>query len=142
MVTHVVSSSDSTDAASGPVTAEERAARWGHSGGVLQLQGPAEAIDAVERSLFTAGAISIRIETSDPTFAANKGLLDLAIQSNTRGGLIALVVTQNDSSTLTARADDRELTLDAMARDNAVAAVQQLLTQAGILHTSGKAAIQ
>jgi sulfate adenylyltransferase subunit 1 len=142
MVTQAVATADSTESALGAVTAEERAARWGHSGGVLELQGPAEAIDAIERSLFTAGAITIRIETRDPYSATNAALL---IQSGVRAGFIALVVTQNDSNTLTARADDRELTMDAndaKDRDDVIAAVQQFLTHAGILNASGKAAIQ
>ena len=41
----------------GPVTAGEREARWGHRGGVLELTGPAELIDAIERSLFAAGVV-------------------------------------------------------------------------------------
>ena len=42
----------------GPVTAGEKEARWGHRGGVLELKGPKELIDAIERSLFVAGAVT------------------------------------------------------------------------------------
>ena len=142
MVTQAISGANETESASGPVTAEERAARWGHSGGMLELQGPAEAIDAVERSLFVSGAISIRIETNDPSISTERGLLDLVLQSSVRAGFIVLVVTQNESNTLTVRADDRELNLDASDRDGLISEVLQLLTHAGILNTSGKAVTQ
>ena len=50
---------------SGPVTEKERFARWGHRGGVLELNGPAEAIDQIERSLFLHGVITVRVEAGD-----------------------------------------------------------------------------
>ena len=50
------------------MTAGEREARWGHRGGVLELKGPEELIDAIERSLFAAGAVPVRIEADDDAF--------------------------------------------------------------------------
>jgi hypothetical protein len=58
-------------AAWGRVTAGEREARWGHRGGVLELTGPAELIDAVERSLFAVGAVACRIDADEPAFREN-----------------------------------------------------------------------
>ena len=124
------------------VTAEERLARWGHRGGVLELSGTSEIIDTIERSLFTIGAITSRIATTDAIFASNAGLLDTLIQSHVQSGIIALAVTENESPTLTARVEDRQLTLDVSDSASAITAVHELLAQSGILHVSGKANVQ
>jgi hypothetical protein len=50
------------------VTAGEKEARWGHRGGVLELKGPKELVDAIERSLFVAGAVPVRIDADDDAF--------------------------------------------------------------------------
>ena len=136
------STSDNADDVAGiaeRVTAEERIARWGHRGGVLELSGPSEIVDTIERSLFTTGAITSRIETADAIFATNAGLLDVLIQSHVQSGIIAVAVTKNESPTFTARVEDRQLTLDASDPANAITAVHELLAQSGILHVSGKA---
>jgi sulfate adenylyltransferase subunit 1 len=124
------------------VTAEERIARWGHRGGVLELSGPSEIINTIERALFTMGAITSRIETADAIFAANAGLLDALIQSHIQSGIIALALTENESPTLTARVEDRQFTLDASDPASAITAVHELLVQSGVLHVSGKANTQ
>jgi len=80
-----------TDA--GPVTARERAARWNHQGGVLALEGPSQLIDAVERSLFVASVITQRIDTSDPLFTAQPGLLEAFTRLQSASGLLVLVVS-------------------------------------------------
>ena len=59
---HAAAGEEDEAAAWGRVTAGEREARWGHRGGVLELTGPAELIDAVERSLFAVGAVTCRID--------------------------------------------------------------------------------
>jgi len=56
---------DDSIADAGPVTNAERGARWGHQGGVLALNGPAELINLVERSLFAAGVVTQRIDARD-----------------------------------------------------------------------------
>jgi sulfate adenylyltransferase subunit 1 (EFTu-like GTPase family) len=93
---------------SGPVTAEERAARWGHRGGVLELDGPADLIDSIERDLFL-------------------------VESNLRSGLLTLVVTQSDGDALTARVGDDQIIVNADESDAAIAAVRELLQRTGIL---------
>jgi sulfate adenylyltransferase subunit 1 len=129
------------------VTVEERSIRWGHRGGVLELNGPEALIealsDAIERSLFTAGAVTGRIDVGDSRLAGNEELRELLLQSYVESGLITLVVTIDDSSELTARAGNERLALDAgdfNSGPNAViAAVHQLLVRTGILLASGKA---
>src|SRR5579862_7094769 len=62
-------------AAWGPVTAGEREARWGHRGCVLELTGPAELIDAIERSLFAVGAVTSRIDADSGAFKFDSKLV-------------------------------------------------------------------
>jgi len=124
------------------VTAEERLARWGHRGGVLELSGSSEIVDTIERSLFTIGAITSRIETEDDLIKIHVDLLEALIQSQVQWGFIALVVTESEAPTLTARVEDRQLTLDASDPASVITAVHELLAQSGILHTSGKANAQ
>src|SRR5271170_4475387 len=100
--------------ATGPVTAEERTSRWGHRGGVLALNGPAQLIDLIERSLFVTGAVTIRtsrLEQAPPLAHA---------------GILALVATPGESEVLTARVDREEITLSTDDPDAAVAAIHKL----------------
>jgi hypothetical protein len=123
----------------GPVTAGERAARWGHRGGVLELSGPIELIDAIERSLFAVGVVSNRIEADDDAFLLHPSLLEIVTGLQIQSGLLALVVRENDSGALMARAEDRQLTLDADDPLKAVSAVHQLLHSTGIFISFEKA---
>jgi sulfate adenylyltransferase large subunit len=123
----------------GPVTAGERAARWGHRGGVLELSGPIELIDAIERSLFAVGVVSNRIEADDDAFLLHPSLLEIVTGLQIQSGLLALVVRENDSGALMARAEDRQLTLDANDPLRAVSAVHQLLHSTGIFISFEKA---
>jgi sulfate adenylyltransferase large subunit len=115
--------------ASGPLTAGERAARWGHRGGLLELSGPAELIDRIERSLFAQGVVTVRIEAADAGVEGHETLLQSMVQS----GLLALVVTPAEVNTLTARAKNEQVTLNANNPDEDIAAVHELLARAGIL---------
>ena len=47
---------------------KRRSARWGHRGGLLELIGPSDAIDQIERSLFDLGAVTARVEAADPAY--------------------------------------------------------------------------
>jgi hypothetical protein len=125
----------------GPVTAGEREARWGHRGGVLELSGPAEVIDSIERSLFSVGVASVRIEVDDEAFLLHPRLLEIVTRLQVQSGLLALVVKANEGGTLVARAEDRELTLDASEAMQAVSAVHRLLHGAGIFISSEKAGL-
>jgi sulfate adenylyltransferase large subunit len=133
---------DSEIASSGgseTITADERAARWGHRGGVLELNGPAGLIGAIERALFLDGVIAMRVDTGDFGHTATPGWLDALVERTVQSGLLALVVTPSEGDTLTITAENRHITVDANNTSEAVPAVRQLLARAGILINSGKA---
>jgi sulfate adenylyltransferase large subunit len=128
----------------GPVTAGEREARWGHRGAVLELSGPAELIDSIERSLFSVGVVSSRIEANDEAFLLHPDLLEIVTGLQLQSGLLALVVRANESDALVARVEDQQLTLDANDPDRivaAVSAVHQLLHSAGIFVSPERAGL-
>ena len=125
--------------ATGPVTAEERAARWGHRSGVLELNGPVEVIDRIERSLFVRGVITARIEVDDAAFGIHAGMVETLIKSKALAGMVALIVTLTGGDTLTARAEGEQIERSANDLIGAVAAVHELLAQSGILLSSGNA---
>jgi sulfate adenylyltransferase subunit 1 len=123
-------------AAWGRVTAGEREARWRHRGGVLELAGPAELIDAIERSLFAIGAATCRVDAHEPSLLQHAGLLAAVTELQTRSGLLTLVMRADDDGALIASAGGFEVTLDAENRMHAVAAIHQLLQRAGIFISS------
>ncbi len=84
----------------GALTAGEKEARWGHRGGVLELKGPKELIDAIERSLFVAGAVPVRIDADDDAFVRHPSLLEIVTTLQTEAGLLALVVSASEGSAL------------------------------------------
>ncbi len=135
MITAASSPAAST---SGPVTAEERAARWGHRGGVLELTGPVELIDRIERSLFVRGAITSRIEV-DAEFGISSSTIEHLIRSKILSGMVVLIVYLVAGETLTAQADGEQITLNASEPVAAIAAVNELLARSGILLSSGNA---
>ncbi len=122
-------------AGSGPVTAEERTARWGHRGGVLELIGPSDAIDWIERSLFDLGVITARVEATDPVY-------ETAVVFMIEAGLIVLSVRRTDGSTLEARSGEHHVYLDAGDVDGLISAVHQLLIRSGVVVSSGKAGLR
>ncbi len=130
---------------SGPVTAAERAARWGHQGGVLRLDGPAELINLVEHSLFTAGVITQRIETAstgaNDAAIARPEFVEALKRLQAEAGLLLLEVTVNESEQLVARVGSRQLVLDDTNRNAAVAAVHRLLHEAEILYDTERAGL-
>jgi sulfate adenylyltransferase large subunit len=118
---------------SGPVTPRERAARWGHQGGTLVLDGPAQLIDAIDRSLFGAGVITQRVNSADPLFTAQPGLLDAFTGLQVASGLLVLLATVREGDELTARIHDRELILNSDDASAAITAIHQLLHEEKIL---------
>jgi sulfate adenylyltransferase large subunit len=133
MITAASSPAAST---SGPVTAEEKAARWGHRGGVLELTGPVDLIDRIDRSLFVRGAITVRIEV-DVEFGIGSSTIEHLIRSKIFSGMIALIVNLAAGETLTAQADSEQITLNASDPVAAIVAVNELLARSGILLSSG-----
>jgi sulfate adenylyltransferase large subunit len=125
----------------GRVTAGERDARWGHRGGVLEVAGPHELIDAVERSLFSVGVVSCRIDADDNAFILHPSLLEIISRIQFQSGLVALVARIDESGTATARLEGEKVTLDAADSARAIAQVHQLLHSAGIFIASEKAGL-
>ena len=125
----------------GPVSAGEREARLGHRGATLEVSGPVELIDSIERSLFSAGVVSIRIEADDEAFLLHPGLLEIITRLQLQSGLLALVVKSNESEALIVRTEGQEITLDAHDPIRAVSAVHQLLQSAGIFISSERAGL-
>ncbi len=121
---------------SGPVTPRERAARWGHQGGALWLEGPAEVIAAIERSLFVAGVITQRIDTTNPLFTGQPGLLEAFTNLQVASGLLVLIAAVREGDELSLRINDRELVLSDTDLNAAIAAIHQLLHQEKILFDS------
>ena len=140
----LVSSSSLSSALSvvGPVTPEERAARWGHRGGVVEIEGAAQLIDAVERALFESGVVAVRVDKSilDEAIVNRDAVQQRTLlESYANAGLIALVVRAIEGDALAMRAGTYEITRDGADEYAAVDAVLQLLAQAGILNPAGKA---
>jgi sulfate adenylyltransferase subunit 1 len=117
----------------GAVSTGEREARWGHRGAVLELSGPATLIDSVERSLFAAGAVTVRIAADAEPFANNATLLEAITNLHTRAGVLSLVARATEGSDLIARAEAAEAVADASVPMHPIAAVHQLLHRTGIL---------
>ena len=116
----------------GAVTAGERQARWGHRGGFLELFGPVELIDAIERSLFSAGAVTCRLESDADEFLLHPNLLDSVVNLQSHAGILSLVVRATESGTLLVRTEGAEITVDASEPKHAIATVHQLLHSAGV----------
>ncbi len=116
----------------GPVTAGERQARWGHRGGVLELTGPVELVDAVERSLFSIGVVTSRIELEREEFSLHPQLGGILAEHQTRSGLISLLVHERESGPLNARIEGHEVSIDSAEPATAVTAVHQMLRTAAI----------
>jgi hypothetical protein len=125
----------------GRVTAGERDARWGHRGGVLEVTGPVELLDAVERSLFSVGVACCRIDADDDAFILHPSLLEIITRIQFQSGLLALVVRLDESGAATARTEGEQVTLDAADSNMAIALVHQLLHSAGIFIPSEKAGL-
>jgi sulfate adenylyltransferase large subunit len=125
----------------GRVTAGERDARWGHRGGLLEVTGPLELLDAVERSLFSVGVVSCRIDADDDSFILHPKLLEIITRIQYQSGLLALVVRVDESGVATARTEGEHISLDAADSNKAIAQVHQLLHSAGIFISSEKAGL-
>jgi sulfate adenylyltransferase large subunit len=125
----------------GRVTAGERDDRWGHRGGVLEVTGPVEILDAVERSLFSVGVVCCRIDADDDAFILHPSLLEIVTRIQFQSGLLALVVRVDESGAATALTEGEQVSLDATDSKKAVAQVHQLLHSAAIFIPSEKAGL-
>jgi sulfate adenylyltransferase large subunit len=125
----------------GRVTAGEREARWGHRGGVLEISGPQALADAIERSLFTVGVVTSRIDSNDVAFQRHANLLEMVTRIQTRAGLLTLVIHATETDRLIARIEGEQITVNADESMHAVTAVHQLLHRAGIFVSSEQAGL-
>jgi sulfate adenylyltransferase large subunit len=123
----------------GPVTAGERQAKWGHRGGILELSGPAALIGAVERSLFSVGAVTSRVNAGSEEFLLHPRLIEIITNHEARAGLLSLVVREKEDEFLVARVEGRETRVAADEPMRVVAAVHQLLLDAAIFISTEKA---
>jgi hypothetical protein len=98
-------------------------------------------IDLIERSLFTAGVVTQRINTSEAVIAEHPELLETVARIQVAAGLLVLQVTLNDSEQLVARVRDRQLVLEDTNRSGVVAAVHELLHEAEIIFDTEKAGL-
>ncbi len=121
------------------LTAGEREARWGHRGGVIELSGSEKLADAIERSLFSVGAVTVRLDAAGEVFLRHPELLPLVTEQHAQSGLIALVFRKGDDDALTVQVQNASLDLDAQNPMHAIAAVHQLLHSAGIFISSERA---
>jgi hypothetical protein len=119
-------------AAWGRVTAGEREARWRHRSGLLELAGPIELINAVERSLFAVGAVTCRIDAGELASLEHLGVLDIVTDLEIRAGILTIMARGGEEGVLIANAGGFEITIEAQNRMHAIAAVHQLLERAGI----------
>jgi len=123
-------------AGAGPVTANERAARWGHRGALLEMSGPEELIDKIERSLFYQGMITSRIDTRNELFRLHPRLLENIVKLKIQSGFLALIAVANTSDKLTVRVETHQASVSANQPEHAIQAVHNLLVRAGIVKTS------
>jgi sulfate adenylyltransferase subunit 1 len=103
---------------SDPVTAEERAALWGHRGAILQLTGPSDRVDRIERSLFKMRAVTIRSDNLPHATAMMKA------------GLIALLIENTELPVLRAEVERQHILLDEGEDD--IDNVLELLKRTGV----------
>jgi sulfate adenylyltransferase subunit 1 len=112
----------------GPVTAGEREARWGHRGGVLELNGP-RGTDRppIERSLFERGASTSSHRSRRRSVSASSQSAGDRDRARGESGLLALVTRANESERAVARVEGEQIAVDAGDAMHAASAVHQLL---------------
>jgi len=117
----------------GAVTPGERQARWSHAGGALELTGSQSLIDQVERSLFSIGAVSIRLDPEADEFLLHPSLLESILNLHARAGILSLIVRTNQGGNFQARAASQQLSIHSSEPAAIVTAVHRLLREAAIL---------
>ena len=105
------------------------------------LDGPAQLIDAIERSLFGGGVITQRVDSADPLFTVQPGLIDAFTNLQAASGLLVLLTTVREGDELTARIRDRELITNSDDQSAAITAVHQLLHEEKILFDTERAGL-
>ena len=96
-------------------------------------------VDAVERSLFSVGAVTTRVDAESDLFLLHPELLHEVLRINTQSGLLSLLLRSTDAPHLTARVEGTEVVLDTADIIRAVSSVHQLLNATGIFISAEKA---
>ncbi len=145
MVTGTSHSSDSEESQDtgswGPVTPGERESRWGHRGAVLELTGPVSLVDSIERSLFTVGVVSVRIDSEVEPYRSSRSLLQTVIDLQTKAGFLVLLRHSGDDSILIAKSEGQEIFLETGETMKAVSTIHQLLHRTGVFTSSEQAGL-
>jgi sulfate adenylyltransferase large subunit len=105
-----------------PVTALERATRWGHAGVVLRLKAPAGVRYALERALLDAGAFVVQPTDDDPT---TPGVLAAA-------GALVLVAEESGDAVSLRIGNSREELLPSPDAAKALASLLRRLREANV----------
>jgi hypothetical protein len=105
-----------------------------------------ELIDAVERSLFSVGAVTSRIDAESEEFLLHPQMLDVMTEHEARSGLLVLLVRVLEDGPLTARVGESTIRVEseelvdveagATAPGVVAAAVRRLLEAEGIFIAS------
>jgi hypothetical protein len=142
MVKSFVSRAETSSIANlvGSVTSEEKVLRWGHRGAVVNLRGPIDAIDQVERLLFERGAAVSRFDEGWHGLAAD-GAEQLA-EIHVRAGLLVLLAAPSEGNTLLVSTDGNQATLAAETAGEAADSVIHFLVHAGVLANPATEKIQ
>jgi len=135
---HAVTGAGADGGRPGRVTAGERAVRWGHCGGLLELSGPVAIIDRIERSLFAIGTVTARVDTDDQAFRTRPDVLELLVKRNVQSGFLTIAAVASTSAQLTVRAGNEQVVLATNDAEETIQAVHRLLARAGILGSTGK----
>jgi sulfate adenylyltransferase subunit 1 len=125
--------------ADGPVTAEERAERWGHVGGVLELTGSIGLIDSIERALFEEGLFVVPIEAHASWIAVDADGMAGITEWARKSGVVALLAHESGTGTSLAKVGAHQVFFEKQEPSEAVLAVFDLLSRSGILAASRKA---
>jgi sulfate adenylyltransferase large subunit len=107
-----------------PVSALERATRWGHGGVVLRLDAPSSVAHAFERALLEGGVFVVRAPDDDPT---TPGVLAAT------GALVLVAEESGDGISLRIGSSRAERVAEGEAV-NAVAGLLRLLREGNVLH--------
>jgi sulfate adenylyltransferase large subunit len=107
-----------------PVTALERATRWGHAGAVLRLNAPSSVAHALERALLRAGVFVVRPPDDDPT---TPGVLAAA------GALVLETEESDDGISLRIGSSHAESVIHGETA-KAVSSLLRLLRESNVLH--------
>jgi sulfate adenylyltransferase subunit 1 len=146
MVTSTSHSSDAEEILEtgswGPIQAGERESRWGHRGAVLELIGPVSLIDSIERSLFSVGVVSVRLDPqTEALFQSDPHLFQTVKELQVRAGFLALVVRPGEPGILIARSEGQEVILETGETMKAVSAIHQLLHRIGVFTSQEQAGL-